>query len=166
MPSLTSTVRGFAVFDLEVATLDHPVHSGSFGGPVPDAFMALARLLATLHDENGDVAISGLDRDDLLWNKAEEVHLRANSAVLEGVPLVGTGSLEARLYGHPAVNVVGLNVVGLAPTSRANHVLCARAKARISLRLAPSQDVERASRALEEHLERVQAMESSTRSSR
>ena len=47
---------------MEVQTLDHGVHSGQYGGPVSDVLTALCRMLASLHDERGDVAVSGLVR--------------------------------------------------------------------------------------------------------
>ena len=61
-PALTTTLRGGTSVVVEVRTLRHGVHSGLYGGPVPDALTALCRMLATLHDERGDVAVPGLTR--------------------------------------------------------------------------------------------------------
>ena len=58
-PALTTTLRGFADCDVEVRTLDHEVHSGMYGGAVPDALTALCRLLATLHDDAGQQDVRG-----------------------------------------------------------------------------------------------------------
>ena len=62
-PVLTTTLRGDVACVVTVSTLKHPLHSGVFGGPAPDAMMALARLLATLHDDKGDVAVAGVTRN-------------------------------------------------------------------------------------------------------
>ena len=62
VPALTTTLRGGVNAVVEVRTLRHAVHNGVYGGPVPDALTALSRLLATLHDERGDVAVAGLHR--------------------------------------------------------------------------------------------------------
>ncbi len=58
-PALTTSLRGVIDLVVEVRVLEHAVHSGLFGGPVMDAPTQLARLLATLHDENGEVAVRG-----------------------------------------------------------------------------------------------------------
>ena len=60
-PALTVSLRGNTRFTLRVRTLDHASHSGMFGGAVPDAMMATVKLLATLWDEDGAVAVAGLD---------------------------------------------------------------------------------------------------------
>ncbi|MCP2261213.1 Acetylornithine deacetylase/Succinyl-diaminopimelate desuccinylase [Streptoalloteichus tenebrarius] len=152
VPTLTSTLRGIAVFDVTVDTLRQPMHSGMYGGPAPDAFMVLTRVLASLHDDGGDVAVPGLVRDDAFpWDPVDEQRFRADAGVLDGVPLVGSGTLAQRLFGRPSINVVGLD--GPKPWNESTNVLCHHAKARISVRLAPSQDPESARQALQQHLD-------------
>src|SRR5256714_10262008 len=63
-PGLTISLRGIVACDIEVRTLDHAVHSGEFGGPVPDALTVLAKTLATLHDDRRDVAVAGVARGE------------------------------------------------------------------------------------------------------
>ncbi|HET6627809.1 MAG TPA: M20/M25/M40 family metallo-hydrolase, partial [Nocardioidaceae bacterium] len=92
VPALTTTLRGNVDVFVDVATLDHGVHSGMWGGLVPDAMMALVRLLATLHDDEGNVAVEGLVSGPASDLDYPEDRIRAESSVLDGVGLIGSGS--------------------------------------------------------------------------
>src|ERR1700734_2071181 len=81
--SPTTPPRGAAPVVVEVRVLEHAVHSGLYGGPVPDALTALCRLLATLHDEKGDVAVSGMSRGTMAPMDLPEAQLRADAAMLD-----------------------------------------------------------------------------------
>lgn len=149
-PALTTSLRGLVDCTVEVSVLDHSVHSGMFGGLVLDALTSLCRLLATLHDENGDVAVAGLVRRTAgAQVDYSEARLRAEAGVLDGVELVGTGSLGDRLWAKPAVSVIGLDATR---TIDAANVLVHTAKAKVSMRLAPGQDPKEAMDALAGHL--------------
>ena len=113
-PALTTTLRGLVRAVVTVETLDHGVHSGMFGGAVPDALTVLVRLLATLHDDEGTVAVPGLRRDVAPALDYSEGRLRAESGLLDGVSLIGSGSLLSRLWTQPALTTIGIN----APTRR------------------------------------------------
>lgn len=149
VPALTTSLRGLVDLVVEVAVLEHAVHSGMFGGPVLDALTLLARLLATLHDDAGDVAVAGLVREDVPGPEYDEADFRADASVLDGVPLVGTGSLSSRLWTRPAIAVIGIDAT---PVAHASNTLAASARAKISLRVPPGQDAEAAERALHDHL--------------
>ncbi len=150
VPALTTSLRGGVSVVVEVATLEHAVHNGVYGGPVPDALTALTRLLATLHDDTGDVAVKGLVRGAADPLDLTEERLRADAGVLEGVQLVGSGSLTSRLWQAPALCVVGIDAPGV---EEAGMVLVPSARARLALRVAPGDDAEAARDALVRHLE-------------
>lgn len=150
VPALTTSLRGMANLTVEVATLEHAVHSGMFGGPVPDALTALCRLLATLHDEAGDVAVAGLARTTAANLDYPADRLRADAGVLDGVRLTGTGSLVDRLWARPSVSVLGIDAPA---TGQAPNALLPSARAKISVRLAPGDDPQRAFEAIRKHLE-------------
>jgi cysteinylglycine-S-conjugate dipeptidase len=150
VPSLTTSLRGTAPVIVEVRVLQHGVHSGLYGGPVPDALTALCRLLATLHDEHGDVAVAGLVRGTADPLDLTEAQLRADAAVLDGVRLIGAGGLTERLWARPAVTVIGIDAPSVAAAS---NTLIPAARAKVSLRVAPGEDVTRARAALAAHLQ-------------
>jgi len=150
VPSLTTSLRGGANVTVEVRTLSHGVHSGAYGGPVPDALTALCRLLATLHDERGDVAVAGLARGTADPLDLTEEQLRADAGLLDGVRLIGSGGLTERLWARPAVTVIGIDA---PPATAAANTLIPTARATVSMRVAPGDDITRARAALVSHLE-------------
>ena len=109
VPTLTTSLRGMAACDVEVETLESAVHSGMFGGPAPDALMALSRMMATLHDADGDVAVKGLAIMDYDGADYDVAAYRTDAGVLPGVDLIGSGSIGQRLYGKPSINVIGID---------------------------------------------------------
>jgi acetylornithine deacetylase/succinyl-diaminopimelate desuccinylase-like protein len=150
VPALTTSLRGLVDGTIEVQVLEHAVHSGMFGGPVLDAPTLLARLIATLHDDDGNVAIAGLLASDTTSVDFPEADYRADASVLDGVRLAGTGSIASRLWTKPALSIIGFD----APTvDVASNTLLPRARAKFSLRLAPGQAPEEAMEAVREHVE-------------
>ncbi|MHA7133224.1 M20/M25/M40 family metallo-hydrolase [Oerskovia turbata] len=150
VPGLTTSLRGLVDCDVEVAVLGHAVHSGMFGGPVLDALTLLSRLIATLHDEQGNVAVEGLVSAPDPTVDYEEADFRADSSVLDGVRLAGEGTLTGRLWTKPALSVIGIDAPSVA---HASNTLTPRATAKLSLRIAPGQDPAAALAALRAHLE-------------
>jgi acetylornithine deacetylase/succinyl-diaminopimelate desuccinylase-like protein len=148
-PTLTTTLRGLVSLDVTVRTLRGPVHSGLFGGAVPDALMALTRMLASLHDDAGDVAVAGLLRDDWSGRPVEEAALREAAGVLDGVGLTGTGSIAERLYLRPSITAIGLDAPDVAS---AGNAIVPLATARVSARLTPGEDPHAAGELIAAHL--------------
>lgn len=149
IPALTTTLRGLVDCQVQVRTLRRPVHSGMFGGAVPDALSALVRILATLHDDTGDVAVRGLVHGSRTGPDLDEQAFRAEAGLLDGVDLVGSGSLTDRLWMRPAISVLALDAPRVADVA---NILVDTASAVVSLRLAPGQDPDAAMAALVEHL--------------
>jgi acetylornithine deacetylase/succinyl-diaminopimelate desuccinylase-like protein len=148
-PALTTSLRGMCAVEFEIATLDHAVHSGMYGGLAPDAMLAMTKVLASLHDENGSVAVSGLHRDLDTDIDYDEATLRGDSGVLESTELIGSGTLASRLWTQPAITVIGLDIPDVAVSS---NTLQSSLKAKLSIRLAPGDTPASAVRAVEEHL--------------
>lgn len=150
VPALTTSLRGLVDGTFEVRVLDHAVHSGMFGGPVLDAPTLLSRLIATLHDDEGNVAVAGLvARDDVAVDLAEEDY-RTDASVLNGVKLAGSGTIASRLWTKPALSIIGMDVPSV---DVASNTLIPAARAKFSMRLAPGQDPGSAMDALKTHVE-------------
>ncbi|WP_446220778.1 M20/M25/M40 family metallo-hydrolase [Micromonospora sp. IBHARD004] len=150
VPALTTSLRGIVNCFVEVRTLEHAVHSGMFGGAVPDALTALVRLLATLHDDAGDVAVAGLVGREGASVDYPEDRIRVEAGLAEGVQFIGTGRITDRLWTKPALAVLGVDAPA---TGEAPNALVPSAKAKLSVRLAPGDDPKKAYAALRAHLE-------------
>jgi cysteinylglycine-S-conjugate dipeptidase len=151
VPSLTTSLRGLIRVDVEVRTLNHAVHSGMWGGIVPDAIMALTRLLSTLWTQDGSPAVAGLAAAPAADVEYPEERLRAESGAAPGTSWIGTGSAVERLWAKPAITVTGLDAPKVAGAS---NTLVPVARARVTVRLAPGDSSANAVARLTEHLER------------
>jgi acetylornithine deacetylase/succinyl-diaminopimelate desuccinylase-like protein len=149
-PVLTTALRGDVACVVTVRTLQHPLHSGLFGGGAPDAMMALAKLLSTLVDDAGDVAVKGVTTGS--WDGAEftEEDLRASADLTDGAGVIGTGPVASRLWARPSVNAIGVDMTSVAGSS---NVLIPEARAKISMRIVPGSEPERELDALVRHLQ-------------
>ncbi|MFJ3160792.1 dipeptidase [Streptomyces kanasensis] len=150
LPTVTASLRGMTMLRIRVDTLGGNLHSGQFGGAAPDALAALIRVLDSLRAEDGSTTVDGLAAD-AEWQGLEyaEEDFRRDAKVLEGVELIGSGSIADRLWARPAVTVIGIDcppVVGATPSVQAT------ARAQISLRVPPGQDATEATKLLTAHL--------------
>ena len=149
LPALTTSLRGILNVDVHVRALDHPVHSGMWGGPVPDATSALARILGRLFDGEGKVAIPDFEagcqpltaaqRTRLEALPIDETEFRADVGMVASASLIGGGGSEIyqRLWNRPSLAVVALEGI---PLAEAGNQLIAEAAARVGVRIAPGQD--------------------------
>jgi len=149
-PAITTTLRGNALVTVEVRVSDHAVHSGGFGGAVPDALMAMSRLLASLHDDLGRVAVAGLKTGDADPLDLKEDELRRWVGTRPSVKLIGDGSITSRLWNKPTVSIIGLDATSVKESS---NTLWPFATAQLSMRVPPGQDAKAAQDALVKHLE-------------
>jgi acetylornithine deacetylase/succinyl-diaminopimelate desuccinylase-like protein len=148
-PALTTTLRGMIRVVVKVDTLDHGIHSGMYGGAVPDAITALVRLLATLHDDEGNVTLTGLSEGEAAVLDFPEERLREESGLLDGVSTIGSGSFLSRIWTKPSITTIGIDAPSVATSS---NTLVPSASAKISMRLAPEQDDLAAFEILKAHL--------------
>lgn len=161
VPALTYLLRGLIDCTVEVRALDHGVHSGMFGGAVPDALTGLIKLLAGLTDHAGAVAVPGFaddvrpptsaERERVAALDFDEQAFRAEAGVLPGVELTGDPDAHVleRIWMRPTATVIGID----APrVSESSNTLIPAARARLSLRLAPGQDPRRAQQVLTDWL--------------
>jgi len=151
VPALTTSLRGMIRVDVEVRTLTHAVHSGMWGGLVPDALMTLTRLLNSLWTENGDCAVAGLVSGPAADVDYPEERLRAESGAAPGTAWIGSGSVVERLWTKPAITVTGID----APkVDGASNTLTPMARAKVTIRIAPGDTAENAVARLQEHLDK------------
>jgi acetylornithine deacetylase/succinyl-diaminopimelate desuccinylase-like protein len=150
VPSLTVSLRGLADCVVEVATLDHGLHSGLWGGVAPDALSVLVRLLAGLHDDDGNVAVAGLHEGPAADVDYSPERVREEAGLLDGVSEIGSGSVAQRLWAKPAITVIGIDTT---PIDKSSNTLIPRARAKVSMRVAPGGDAREHLAALTRHLQ-------------
>lgn len=150
VPAYITSLRGIASTTVELRTLAAPVHSGQYGGVYPDALIAMARLLASLHDDAGNVAVPGLVSEETEGLPIPEDLARSLTGVLDGVQEIGSGSIASRLWSRPNISVLAVDA---PPVSEAINQLVPVSRAKVSMRTAPGQDSQAALAALEKHLQ-------------
>jgi cysteinylglycine-S-conjugate dipeptidase len=150
VPSLTVGLRGDAVVTVEARTLAGPKHSGQFGGAAPDALIALLHGLASLHDENGDVAVDGLRRDEWRGISWTDEEFRALAELEPGLAFFGKGRLADKVWSGPAITVTGIDVPSV---DEAVNAVQPYARAKLNVRIHPEQSADEAQAAVIRHLE-------------
>ncbi len=159
-PSLTTSLRGLVTLEVTVSGLKSPLHSGMWGGPIPDPVAGLCKIIATLTDEQGRVAVPGL-LDNVIPPTADELAdfralgmtekiFREQAGVLDGVKLFAQNEdLLVKLWREPSFSINAMRAGG---SGAVGNVLMDSAWARIGLRLAPSMDPEQCTFLLTEHI--------------
>ncbi len=162
LPSVTIALRGLVVVEVEVTALRTSLHSGMWGGPVPDASMALARMLASLSRPDGSIAIPGI-YDQVKPLNAKEKRALARlpmsrkefvrqAGMRKGVKLLGKRHPLEENWFRPAVAV---NAIQASSRKEARNIIVDSAWARVGLRLVPDMDPKRSLKLLVRALERA-----------
>lgn len=149
VPAILTSLRGLASVSLELRTLEAPVHSGQYGGVFPDALTAMARLLASLHDDDGNVAIGGLVSEEVEGLDVSSELARQFAGALEGVEEIGAGSIPSRLWTRPSISILALDAPAV---DGAINQLVPVARAKVSMRIAPGENAADALDKLKTHL--------------
>jgi acetylornithine deacetylase/succinyl-diaminopimelate desuccinylase-like protein len=152
LPTVTATLRGMTMIRVTLDTLEGNLHSGQFGGAAPDALAALIRVLDSLRAGDGSTVVDGLTADASWEGLAyPEADFRKDAKVLDGVRLIGNGTVADRIWARPAVTVIGIDC---SPVAGATPSVPASARAQISLRVPPGQDAAEATELLFAHIEK------------
>ncbi|MCL2787999.1 MAG: dipeptidase [Micrococcales bacterium] len=149
VPGLTTSLRGVVELTVTLRTAHHAVHSGAFGGPILDAPLLLTRLIATLHDDEGSVAVDGLVATGTSNVDYPEEDFRRDAALLPGISLAGRGTIADRLWFAPAIDLIGFDCT---PVDEASGTLIPQARAMLSVRVPPGMDAVEAQRLVGAHL--------------
>ncbi|MBI2712046.1 MAG: M20/M25/M40 family metallo-hydrolase [Bdellovibrio sp.] len=160
VPGLTIALRGMVGVDIELKSLSKTVHSGMWGGPVPDPAMALSKVLSKLVDENGQIAIPGvmeqvrpLSADEKKYlNQVpyNEADFRRQAGVLPKVSLLKDEvSPVVQVWRKPSLTV---NALQSSSRAQAGNTINDSAWARVTIRLVADMDPQRVQNQLEDFL--------------
>jgi acetylornithine deacetylase/succinyl-diaminopimelate desuccinylase-like protein len=149
VPTIGTSIRGATQVTVQVDVLPIAQHSGSYGGPLPDAIMALSRMLVSLHDDDGEVTVDGLHAFRWPGTHIAEDEFREETGVFPEVVLLGSGTIADRTLSKPSINVLAFEAPGVDEVS---NQIVHTARAVVGLRMAPGEDHQRAVAMLSEHL--------------
>jgi acetylornithine deacetylase/succinyl-diaminopimelate desuccinylase-like protein len=163
VPSITYALRGIVIVDVEVTAIDHPLHSGMWGGPVPDSAMALCKILGRLLGDDGTIRIPGI-YDDVRPMSAEErarlealpfdmAAFRADACFHEGVCLAGEQGYTPYelMWRRPSIAITAMEA---SPLKGSTNQIIASARARVGIRTVPDMDGRKVAQMLEAELKR------------
>jgi len=162
IPSITTALRGLVAIDIEVEALSHSVHSGLWGGILPDPNLALARILAGLVDDKGNILVPGIEDDVMPLTRTEEASFsslrmediaRQATGLLPGVPFLAAERDFARnLWRRPHLSI---NAVQSGSRKLVSNVIQSGAWARISIRIVPNMKTETVARQVEAYVKKL-----------
>ncbi|MBI5140409.1 MAG: M20/M25/M40 family metallo-hydrolase [Candidatus Vogelbacteria bacterium] len=152
IPAVTTQLRGIVYCNVTVSALSQPLHSGAFGGPIPDPVQSLAKLIAKLSDEDGKMTIPHIYDDVAELSKEDKESLRSlpfdiemfrhHSCLLDGVSLIGEKDFtpNEQIWFRPSLSV---NAIQASSREQVSNIIVDCAWARISIRIVPNMDPEK-----------------------
>ncbi|KFA89186.1 M20/M25/M40 family metallo-hydrolase [Archangium violaceum] len=162
LPSITTALRGLVTVDVEVRALRQAMHSGMWGGPVPDPVMALCRMLATLTNPDGSIAIEGIydrvrplseaERQSIQALPGDAEYFKKQAGMVSGAQMLGGRHPWEMNWRQPAL---AINAIQASSRKDARNIICDTAWARVGIRVVPDMDAQDVQRRLVEHLEKV-----------
>ena len=148
-PSVTTSLRGVIDCEIHVDTLDLGRHSGEYGGAIPDALMVLARIIASLHNDDGSVAVQGLNSSQTSDVQVKDSDVLNQAGAVSTLNLIGVGDVMSRIWSQPSISILAINAPRI---NDAVNLLVPRAAAKVSMRISPGQDPVSAMRTLKSHI--------------
>ncbi len=145
LPSVTTALRGLVVVDVEVRALAQSLHSGMWGGPIPDATMALCKMLATLVNDDGSIALPGLydqvrpltaeERASIKALPSDTEKFRAQAGFLAATQLLGGRDPWEMIWRQPSLSI---NALAASTKKDARNIVNESAWARVGIRTVPN----------------------------
>jgi acetylornithine deacetylase/succinyl-diaminopimelate desuccinylase-like protein len=156
IPAITTMLRGLVAVDVEVRSLRGSIHSGMWGGPIPDPVQALAKMIASLTDENGEITIPGIQEQVRPLNADEKAafaglpydpaQFRDQAGLLESVTMNGgSGTVWEKMWRKPSLSV---NAIEASSKKDARNIICDSAWAKVGIRIVPDLDPDETQRLL------------------
>jgi acetylornithine deacetylase/succinyl-diaminopimelate desuccinylase-like protein len=161
LPSVTTALRGLVAVDVEVKALKQSLHSGMWGGPVPDPAMALCRMLASLTTDDGRINLPGIydkvrpltdaEKKDIQKLPGDEQHFRNQAGMLDGVTLLGGRHPWEQNWRQPSI---AINAFAASDRPNARNIINESAWARVGIRIVPDMDAKEVLEKLTAHLKK------------
>jgi cysteinylglycine-S-conjugate dipeptidase len=161
IPTITTALRGIVAMEVEVKVMDHPLHSGSWGGPGPDPVIALSKMIAELVDSEGRIAIPGIYDDVRPLNSVEEKSLndlnytdedfRKQAEILPGVKILG--GPDNALKKMSRIPSISVNAIQASSRKNVSNIINDSAWCKVGIRIVPDMEPKKVEKQLRDYLQ-------------